>query len=254
MSRACLTSYTRSKASPLFRRPAPAPELYFYILAFSPLICHNDLACSAWGADVHQNPRKEVFIIANQTAKYHLLTAAELQELISQVQQDSAEATARLCEAFRPLIYREGSRESIYRLLGEDAISIAWEIFLRFIRRYNGSDFINLPGLIRCHVHYELLHEITRLSRRHANEVQDDGSITEQLAQANDELQRLTLRLGIRQAFTALTPLQQAIISASCLERQPTRLLSRQYGCTCANILKHRRRGLMRLRSALTDN
>lgn len=230
-------------------------ELYFYILAFNLHIWHNiTIACSALSTDVRHISRKEVFIITNTTAKYKMLTADELQELISQVQQDSAEATARLCEAFRPLIYREGTRESICRLLSEDAISIAWEIFLRFIRRYNGSDFINLPGLIRCHVHYELLHEITRLSRRHANEVQDDGSIAEQLAQANDELQRLTLRLGIQQAFTALTPLQQAIVSASCLKRQPTRLLSRQYNCTCANILKHRRRGLQRLRSALTDN
>lgn len=160
----------------------------------------------------------------------------------------------RLCEAFRPLIYRECSRESIYRVLGEDAVSIAWEIFLRFIRRYNGCDFINLPGLIRCHVHYELLHQLSRAARQSASEVQNDGSIAEQLAQANDELQRLTLRLGIQQAFTALTPLQQAIISASCLQKQPTRLLSKRYNCTCANILKHRRRGLQRLRSALTDD
>lgn len=205
-------------------------------------------------ADVRQHLGKEVLAITNTKAKYTMLTADQLQELIHQAQQNSAAATDRLCEAFRPLIYRECSRESIYRVLGEDAVSIAWEIFLRFIRRYNGCDFINLPGLIRCHVHYELLHEINRLSRRHANEVQDDGCITEQLAQANDELQRLTLRLGIQQAFTALTPLQQAIVSASCLKRQPTRLLSRQYNCTCANILKHRRRGLQRLRSALTDD
>lgn len=183
-----------------------------------------------------------------------MLTAEELQELISQAQQDSAAATDKLCAAFRPLIYRECSRESIYRILGEDAVSIAWEIFLRFIRRYNGSDFINLPGLIRCHVHYELLHEITRLGRRQENEMADDGSLTEQLAQANDELQRLTLKLELQQALATLTPLQQAIISASCLHRQPTRLLSRRYGCTCANILKHRRSGLKRLRSALADD
>lgn len=183
-----------------------------------------------------------------------MLTANQLQELIHQAQQNSAAATDKLCEAFRPLIYRECSRESIYRVLGEDAVSIAWEIFLRFIRRYNGCDFINLPGLIRCHVHYELLHQLSRAARQSASEVQDDGSIAEQLAQANDELQRLTLRLGIQQAFTALTPLQQAIISASCLQKQPTRLLSKRYNCTCANILKHRRRGLQRLRSALTDD
>ena len=116
-------------------------ELYFYILAFNLHIWHNiTIACSALSTDVRNISRKEVFIITNTTAKYKMLTADELQELISQVQQNSAEATARLCEAFRPLIYREGSRESIYRLLGEDAISIAWEIFLRFIRRYNGSD------------------------------------------------------------------------------------------------------------------
>lgn len=205
-------------------------------------------------ADVRQHLGKEVLAITNTKTKYTMLTADQLQELICQVQQNSAAATDRLCEAFRPLIYRECSRESIYRVLGEDAVSIAWEIFLRFIRRYNGCDFINLPGLIRCHIHYELLHQLSRAARQSASEVQDDGSIAEQLAQANDELQRLTLRLGIQQAFTALTPLQQAIISASCLQKQPTRLLSKRYNCTCANILKHRRRGLQRLRSALTDD
>ena len=195
-------------------------------------------------ADVRQHSGKEVLAITNTKTKYTMLTADQLQELICQAQQNSAAATDRLCEAFRPLIYRECSRESIYRVLGEDAVSIAWEIFLRFIRRYNGCDFINLPGLIRCHVHYELLHQLSRAARQNASEVQDDGSITEQL----------TLRLGIQQAFTALTPLQQAIISASCLQKQPTRLLSKRYNCTCANILKHRRRGLQRLRSALTDD
>lgn len=209
---------------------------------------------AAQSADVRQYLGKEVLAITNIKAKYTMLTADQLQELIHQAQQDSAPAIDRLCEAFRPLIYRECSRESIFRVLGEDAVSIAWEIFLRFIRRYNGCDFINLPGLIRCHVHYELLHELNRLGRRREKEIQDDGSIAEQLAQANDELQRLTLRLGIQQAFTALTPLQQAVVSASCLEKQPTRLLSKRYNCTCANILKHRRRGLQRLRSALADN
>lgn len=76
-------------------------------------------------ADVRQHLGKEVLAITNTKAKYTMLTADQLQELIHQAQQNSAAATDRLCEAFRPLIYRECSRKSIYRVLGEDAVSIA---------------------------------------------------------------------------------------------------------------------------------
>ena len=238
--------YTSNKIQPVFISFICNGELYFYILAFACRQWHNGITGRP------ASPRKRGAFITNTHVNETILRSTELQQLIQAAQKNSDAAIARLCQAFAPLIRKETHREAVYRILGEDAANIAWEIFLRFIRRYKGADFEHLPGLIRCHLHYELLHEISRHTRRQQKEIYDDGSISEQLIQANDELQRLTLRLLLQKALSQLPPMQQDIIKACCLKRQPARFLSQRYSCTCANILKHRRHALLRLRHLIS--
>ena len=66
-------------------------------------------------------------------------------------------AIDKLCADFTPLINKEAHRQSVFNALGEDAVNIAWEIFLEFIHSYKGNNYRLLPGLIQKHLHYRLL-------------------------------------------------------------------------------------------------
>ena len=50
-------------------------------------------------------------------------------------------AIDKLCADFTPLINKEAHRQSVFNALGEDAVNIAWEIFLEFIHSYKGNNY-----------------------------------------------------------------------------------------------------------------
>ncbi len=89
-------------------------------------------------------------------------TLTEFKELVHSAQKGDREAINTLCNAFKPLIYKEAYRYEVREALGEDAVNTAWLIFLEQIKKYNGRDFGHLPGLLQYHVHYGLLHKFTR--------------------------------------------------------------------------------------------
>ena len=85
--------------------------------------------------------------------------AAELKQLVKEAQKHRQSAIDELCRTYQPLIMKEAYRSYIVKKLGEDAVNIAWEIFLDFIHGYKGRNFRSLPGLIQTHLHYSLLHK-----------------------------------------------------------------------------------------------
>ena len=89
-------------------------------------------------------------------------TLTEFKELVHSAQNGDREAINTLCNAFKPLIYKEAYRYEVREALGEDAINTAWLIFLEQIKKYEGRDFGHLPGLLQYHIHYGLLHKFTR--------------------------------------------------------------------------------------------
>ena len=89
-------------------------------------------------------------------------TLTEFKELVHSAQNGDHEAINTLCNAFKPLIYKEAYRYEVREALGEDAINTAWLIFLEQIKKYKDRDFGHLPGLLLYHVHYGLLHKFTR--------------------------------------------------------------------------------------------
>ena len=85
--------------------------------------------------------------------------AAELKQLVKGAQKHRQSAIDELCRIYQPLVMKEAYRSYIFKKLEEDAVNIAWEIFLDFIHGYKGRNFRSLPGLIQTHLHYSLLHQ-----------------------------------------------------------------------------------------------
>ena len=80
-------------------------------------------------------------------------TLTEFKELVHSAQNGDREAINILCNAFKPLIYKEAYRYEVREALGEDAVNTAWLIFLEQIKKYDGRDFGHLPGLLQYHIH-----------------------------------------------------------------------------------------------------
>lgn len=168
----------------------------------------------------------------------HRLSPNHLAELIRGAQCDVQHNIDELCRAFRPLIYKESKRETVYNALGEDAVSIAWEIFLKFIRRYNGCDYVNLPGLIRCHLRYELLHAVQKQGALWDNEdlsTMEEGTEASGVADV-DRLNHTLLKLALDQESRRFSPacrkLMQVICTHNCNNTKAASILQ----CTEGNI------------------
>lgn len=155
--------------------------------------------------------------------------------------------------AFRPLILRESKREAVYNALGEDAVSIGWEIFLRFIRRYNGADYANLPGLIRYHLHYELLHAVQRQGALWDSEElcsMDEGTAAASVA-AEDAIGRFIFNNALARGMERLTEKQRTVLQHIYYEDVGVQAASRIIGCSHGGVQKHRDLALKNIRQFL---
>ncbi len=179
------------------------------------------------------------------------LTPAGLRELVTGARAGCRSSLERLCLAFRPLILKESRRESVYRALGEDATSIAWTVFLTFIRRYNGCDYVHLPGLIRCYLRYELLHAMQRRGKILKRE--ELCAAAPEHGAACTGLARLVQRLALRQAMARLPERQRAIIHKRFFEGALLKILGQYLRCSQANVLRLQKLALEQLRAELCD-
>lgn len=134
-----------------------------------------------------------------------------LQKLVVLAKERNSQAIDELCLKFKPLIYKEARRETVYKALGEDAVNIAWEIFLRFIYQYRGSDYVRLPGLIQCHIHFGLINYIKKQGLIWDNEVVLSDCAKENLLSDNT-IEDLTLRITVEQLLNTLTPVQRNVL------------------------------------------
>ena len=155
--------------------------------------------------------RKELAKITNQPNKINnaeRYTPKELKELILAAQAADEKAIESLCETFKPLILKESHYPSIFDILGEDAVNTAWVIFLQFIKKYNGNDFVHLPGLIQCHLRYELMHTACR-----QNYCSKETSLEKALEYLGySPLDAPTFNMALKQAMTRLTDKEQIVL------------------------------------------
>ena len=167
-------------------------------------------------------------IRADKEKNYY--TPTQLKNLVQAAQRYEQHAIDRLCEDFKPLIYKEAKRANVYAALGEDAINIAWEIFLSFIYKYKGNNFHLLPGLAQKHVHYELLHKITRQqSITDCTSLDADNNI--EIA-AKDDIANWEHSLFITNALTKLTIKQQSIVQEIILQDNSYIAYCNKYKCS----------------------
>lgn len=198
----------------------------------------------------HKNAKKESIIKQIGMTTDQELTPQLLEKLVRGAQNNIRRDIDSLCEYFTPLVYKESRREAVYRVLGEDGVNIAWEIFLRFIFRYNGADFIHLPGLIRFYLHYELLSQLKKQAQINENETHDTEKLSS-LQEEVDNIERLTLSLALRQACRSLTPLQQSILQQLYVNELPVKQISKIHRCSKANTTQLRSRCLKILKQQL---
>lgn len=177
------------------------------------------------------------------------LTSDDLERLVKDSQKNNTAATELLCRAYKPLVYQEAGREYIYSILREDAVNIAWEIFLTFIRNYRGRDYKRLPGLIKSHLHYELLH-ITQKELERSSHLEPEPAEAA-LPSPKNEISSAELRLLLDNAMCGLTSKQRQIIRSVCIEGRSLREESSRLGCSPQNSHKHLSRGIAKLRRAL---
>lgn len=183
-----------------------------------------------------------IFITLRKSNKSQGLSPETLRQLICGAQCNVQQDIDALCHAFRPLIYKEGRRQTVYNALGEDAVSIAWVIFLKFIRRYNGCDYKNLPGLVRCHLRYELLHAVQKQGAMWDNE---DLSTMEEGTEASgvpakDDIGAFLLNNALAKSIASLTSKQRMVVQHMFYNNSSLTQTSRIMGCSHTGIQKHR--------------
>ena len=181
-------------------------------------------------------------------------TLTEFKELVLSAQKGDREAINTLCNAFKPLIYKEAYRYEVREALGEDAVNTAWLIFLEKIKKYDGRDFGHLPGLLQYHVHYGLLQKVTR--RKSVKDYcyldADDDSDTCQIKEVADKDDAFE-RMEVNQLFSAakLSEEQTNAVNELVLNDIDHRVFCKKYACSSKTAFKHRANGLQKLKLLL---
>lgn len=178
-------------------------------------------------------------------------TLTEFKELVHSAQKGEREAINTLCNAFKPLIYKEAYRYEVREALGEDAINTAWLIFLEQIKKYEGRDFGHLPGLLQYHIHYGLLHKFTRgksVKDCYYLDAEEEGEEI-QIADKDNVFERTE----VNQLFSAarLSKEQTNAVNELVLNELDYRLFCKKYACSSKTAFKHRANGLKKLKSLL---
>ena len=178
-------------------------------------------------------------------------TLTEFKELVHSAQNGDREAINTLCNAFKPLIYKEAYRYEVREALGEDAINTAWLIFLEQIKKYEGRDFGHLPGLLQYHIHYGLLHKFTReksVKDCYYLDAEEEGEET-QIADKEDVFDRME----VNQLFSAarLSKEQTNAVNELVLNDLDHRVFCKKYACSSKTAFKHRANGLQKLKLLL---
>lgn len=183
-----------------------------------------------------------------------MLTAKELQQLLPLAQAYDQAAIDAICKAFEPLIYKEALRPYVRDTFGEDAINMAWEIFLEFIYKYNGHNFRHLPGLLQCHLRYELLHKIQRQTSitdyDSLNAAAEDNN-SALLADTTDPISSFELRFLLERALRKLTQQQRKVFVATQLRGLSLKEYSQGQGVSFKTVYLHKQRALTNLQKML---
>lgn len=182
-------------------------------------------------------------------------TLTEFKELVLSAQKGDREAINTLCNAFKPLIYKEAYRYEVREALGEDSVNAAWLIFLELIKSYKDRDFGHLPGLLQYHVHYGLLHKFTRgksVKDCYYLDAEEEGEET-QIADEKNDIDQLVHNQLLSEAMKKLTDAQRNIIKTVFFEDKTMQSYCKKYGITKQSGYVHKERALKKIKQVLVS-
>lgn len=179
-------------------------------------------------------------------------TPTQLKNLLMAAQRFEQPAIDKLCADFTPLINKEAHRQSVFNALGEDAVNIAWEIFLEFIHSYKGNNYRLLPGLIQKHLHYRLL---DRLHQKgcllDCDALDADETFADTIADKHDYIAEADTRLSINTAVSKLSDKQQTVIRELYLHDKDIKTFTGSTGLNVQTCYTHKMRALSILKKQL---
>ena len=152
---------------------------------------------------------------------------------------------------------QEARYSYVKQALGEEAENTAWMLFLEFIMSYKGKNFLALPGLIKVHLHYSLLHKVYPDEKVEVDAYlwldQTDEEGRPLFDIASDELvdSQLTDDNMVKNMLKHLTAKQKEVIEATILGCKTLDEYSRIKGLSFTTVYLHQQRGLKRLRKIL---
>ena len=186
--------------------------------------------------------------MANTTANEQ---AQKLKTLVSATQNGDTKALEELCIMFEPLFRKEMKREIFYNALGfEEGLSLARLRFIEIIMSYNGADFTNLPGYIRCRIHFALYDEMKKAWERENNEAAlpaDDGEANIS-ALSENVIEREELAILLELALKKLNEKQRKTIKALYFEGYTGKELAAKQKITPAMVSKNHKQALKNLK------
>lgn len=157
-----------------------------------------------------------------------------------------------MCEIFKPLIYKEGRRLSVYKVLGEDAISIAWVIFLEVVHKYDRNSFLMFPGYVKVKLHYGLidsLHQKGCLLDCAALDASEEFADT--VADSKNLIDERLSDLSFSSVLSKLTKKQRQVVEAIDLADMTVQECSEVHKCSVQNVYKVHLTALKKLKKHL---
>lgn len=170
-------------------------------------------------------------------------------QLVRGAQENDQKAIDELCNRFIPLIKKVAGNSYYKDHLGEDAVNIAWVIFLEFIKKYKGNDFLHLPGLLQIHLRYKLLRicKHQEVQRLEVPLVTDDES-QEEIADPRNYIYDFEIRRLIWEILRKLSQKQRIILTMVFLEGRSLKEVSKVLDIPYESVRSVYRKGLAKMR------
>lgn len=186
-------------------------------------------------------------------SSFKKLSPDELEQFVLNYQKGDSHAAELLRQYFSPLIYRLTHRHSVYATLGEDAENIAWILFYEFISKYQGADFIHLPGLVRRFMIFRMMNHISRISNRFNLEMLDqfDGEGTLSQIAGPDELEACLDGAMVAYLFADLPRKQRAVLKYALFHRYTQQQIAAKLNCSTRYVRKCKTLALKHIKKKL---
>lgn len=190
----------------------------------------------------------------------------QLQQLVKAAQAGETKALCQLCTYYRPLIMSLAHKSLFFKALGpEEAASIASLEFIEFILSYRGSNYNQLPGLIKIRLHCRLVDAVRRTHGGYAAEISldftDEMATTALLGSLEEEasptpaacLEGKEARSLVRAAMSLLPERYKILIFYLYNCRYTEKEIAQRLQCTTRNVRKLKTAALNRLKDFLSS-